>query len=448
MNDFEIESGELLSYSGSESRVIIPDGVEVISDCAFDGNENITEVVIPDGVIAIESAVFKDCKNLESVRFPDSLECIVNGAFVNCISLKSIYIPDGVTLIGSSAFKGCSALSEVRLPHTLTKLGGGCFEKCTALKSITVPGNVKKLSAAVFSECISLEEVIISEGVEEIRPHVFYGCSSLERITFPDSVEKINFEQFNGCVSLTEIAVGEGNRTYKTVNGDLYSRDGRKLMFYAPGKKEREFTVPSGVEEIGFLAFLDCGWVTDVIIPEGVTAIERYAFAFCPSLERVVFPKGIKTVGEKILKDCPSLREVFFPESEAVLEKDSFCDIPLSARLHVKFEVFRKLNFPNYLWRSAVSGFLSDYFSGELDDEEKEKWRSYLSRRTVKARNELAEEPLLYRYLIETNHLSRNRAVSLLETVESIECRLILIDYAGKAGEPQKSVSRRLSLED
>jgi hypothetical protein len=85
--DFVIENGKLIKYHGTE-----------------------TDVVIPDGVTSIGAYAFEHCSILTSITIPDSVTRIGNCAFYGCTSLTSINIPDSVTSIRLSAFWGCESL--------------------------------------------------------------------------------------------------------------------------------------------------------------------------------------------------------------------------------------------------------------------------------------------------------------------------------------------------
>jgi len=89
-SDFEIKAGVLKKYKGSE-----------------------TEVIIPDGVKEIGFKAFYNYKYLTSVQLPNSITCINVYAFFDCKNLTSINIPDSVTTIGANAFKGCDNLSTI-----------------------------------------------------------------------------------------------------------------------------------------------------------------------------------------------------------------------------------------------------------------------------------------------------------------------------------------------
>ena len=110
----------------------------------------------------------------------------------------------------------------------------------------------------------------------------------------PDSVTSIGSYAFSWCTSLTSITVDENNACYKSVDGTLYSKDGKTLIQYAVGKPETSFVIPEGVTSIEAFAFAWCYHLTSVEIPDSVTSIEGSAFAGCDNLARATFknPNG------------------------------------------------------------------------------------------------------------------------------------------------------------
>ena len=57
-NDFEIENGVLVKYTGAGGDVVIPDGVVSIGEEAFYSSVSLTSITIPDGVTSIGNGAF------------------------------------------------------------------------------------------------------------------------------------------------------------------------------------------------------------------------------------------------------------------------------------------------------------------------------------------------------------------------------------------------------
>ena len=61
------EERSLIKYTGSDSAVVIPDGVTKISPRLFNQNKNIVSVIVPEGVKEIGFRTFAFCENLKEV---------------------------------------------------------------------------------------------------------------------------------------------------------------------------------------------------------------------------------------------------------------------------------------------------------------------------------------------------------------------------------------------
>lgn len=128
-NDFKIftltYSGK---YTGTDAEVVVPDGVNVISTSAFEGNKSIKSVVLPNTVICIDPRAFYGCSSLEKVVLSDNLKYIEYKAFEDCINLSQIELPNSLKAIGASAFEN-SGLTSIALPGNI-RIMQHAFGKC------------------------------------------------------------------------------------------------------------------------------------------------------------------------------------------------------------------------------------------------------------------------------------------------------------------------------
>ena len=85
-NLYDISGKTLILYAigKTDSTVIIPDGVTVIYDDAFENSDYITEIRISNSVISIGKWAFEYCKNLKKVVIPPSVTTIGENAFDHC----------------------------------------------------------------------------------------------------------------------------------------------------------------------------------------------------------------------------------------------------------------------------------------------------------------------------------------------------------------------------
>ena len=301
-----------------------------IGSYAFYECSSLTSIVIPDSVTTIGSYAFRYCNNLTSVTFGENsqLTTIGSEAFQSCTSLTGITIPDSVTSIGSKAFYDCTSLTSVTFGENsqLTTIGDYAFYNCTSLTSVTIPDSVTTIGDYAFSGCTSLTSITIPDSVTTIGDYAFSGCTSLTSITIPDSVTTIGDYAFSGCTSLTSITVDENNSNYKSIDGNLYSKDGKTLIQYAIGKTATSFVIPDSVTTIGGRAFYNCTSLTSIVIPDSVTSIGDYAFSGCTSLTSVTFGANsqLTTIGDYAFRGCTSLTSIVIPDSVTTIGFGAF----------------------------------------------------------------------------------------------------------------------------
>ena len=222
-------------------------------------NKNIKKVVIKKGVTAIADFAFKGCKKLKEIILPSTLKKIGAYAFEEC-PIKNITIPKSVKSIEPGAFAG-SSIKSITIPKTVKKLGEGVFGDCKKLESITMPGNIGVIK--------------YEEPDDEYQPKSFVGdsCKSLKKIKFTTSLN-INILKRVGKSGGFEVL--ENDPKYKSMNGLLYSKDGKTLL-RIPHKKKKVIisdkctTVTAG--SYGYEMYLADSAMKEIVFPKTVTKI-------------------------------------------------------------------------------------------------------------------------------------------------------------------------------
>ena len=181
--------------------------------------------------------------------------------------------------MGYGAFECSSALTEVVLPQSLTKIGGAAFENCNFIGELFIPKNVSVIDG-----------------------YAFWGTS------------------------FTAITVDKDNECYKSIDGNLYTKDGKTLLNYAAGKEDVYFKVPDGVEVIGERAFFCAYRLVSISLPEGLTKIEAGAFSCCFALKQIVIPDTVKEIGVAAFSSCSELKSIVLPVSVKVVGQEAFSD--------------------------------------------------------------------------------------------------------------------------
>ena len=340
----KVESGE---WNIAEDVTLVPkfEPISELKDFTFtysDSGVQITGVVdktktsyvIPDCVTSIASGAFRGCSSVENMTLP-----FVGGS-------KSTTSASSSTLFGyifgTSSYTGGVATEQYYIsssssckiyyiPSSLkcvTVTGGnilrGAFYNCSDLTSVTIGDSVTSIGDKAFYKCTRLTSVTIPDSVETLGEYAFANCSKLSELTLGNSIKLIGNCAFYDCTSLIAITVDADNQYYKDIDGNLYSKDGKTLIWYAIGKTSTSFTVPNGVTTIGSSAFESCTRLTSVTIPDSVTSIGNSAFSGCASLTRIEIPDSVTSIGSSAFRDCTSLTSVTIPDSVTSIRNSAF----------------------------------------------------------------------------------------------------------------------------
>ena len=284
-----------------------------IADRAFGDCLNLTSITIPDGVTHISQDVFYNCNSLRSIdvsadnkNYTSQDGILYNKAKTTFIHIPSdlqgsVSIPDSIESIGDYAFSGRGLLTSVTVGSSVKSIGSFAFENCRKLTSITIPESVTSIGDFAFYNCNSLTSITIPDGVTSIGDSAFYYCLSLTSVTIGNNVTSIGKEAFRRCNALASITVSENNQNYKSIDGNLYSKDGKMLIQYTKGKTATSFTIPEGVTSIADFAFENCNKLISITIPDSMTSIGNNAFWGCYSIKTITF-EGTKAQWEAIEK--------------------------------------------------------------------------------------------------------------------------------------------------
>lgn len=153
--DFKISKRKLEAYNGLAENVVVPEGVAIIGERAFE-NAPVKSVQLPDSVLIIEKGAFSGCKNLAALNLPSGIQKIGDGAFTGCGSLTALDLPSGLSMIGCHAFAG-AGLVKIELPESVTELERGSLSHM-CLKELYIRSCHLEMIAKAFEETVYLDK--------------------------------------------------------------------------------------------------------------------------------------------------------------------------------------------------------------------------------------------------------------------------------------------------
>ena len=309
------------------------------------------------------------------------------------VKIPSTYNGKFVYIISSKAFSYCLQVERIIVPESVIEIEDDAFYYCTSLKILTLPSSIQKMSSSAFCSTDAIETANIDSKLVSYIPNsnvktlnIISGetlnipyLNKLEKITICETITLISTNSYLTC---NEFSVSEQNTVYKSVDGNLYSKDGETLVKYATGKTATQFTISDSVTSIGDYAFYNCSSLTSITIPdsvtdirgyafyncssltsiyytgtasewaskidglgnimssgrtlyinnepvtnvvlENVTVIKSYAFSYCSSLTSITIPDSVTSIGDGAFRGCSSLTSITIPDSVTSIEGQAF----------------------------------------------------------------------------------------------------------------------------
>ena len=308
------------------------ENIRTVCDLAYANSKGYNFYILkyPSTLKSFGKAAFENCSALYDIVFPNRLYApdgssageIPDYAFSGCAKLAKITtqqnrsakgnLPDGINRIGKAAFSGCGKLDlpfqTLRIPYDVDIIDERAFENCVTVKTLHLIGSIEQISSSAVNGCTSLSTIYIQLGTGQGGGHDRYyipnnyegfelynkvqtqllrimpGASgteytvgdTVEKITIGAGVKEIGESVFEDCNSLLNFEVSDANQYYKSVNGVLYTKDGKTLIAYPGGRSVKSFRIPDGVTRIAKSSLYSCDALNELYIPKSVTEIESF----------------------------------------------------------------------------------------------------------------------------------------------------------------------------
>ena len=309
-----VEEIEFKCFSFCETieSVRLPDSIRSLDKCAFYGCLKLREVVIPEGVRELEEETFLGCSVLERIVIPDSVVLAEKNFVQKCERLGEIEAggredeiwealrtgtewerateqendsieepredvsgePDGEhrkkepteepkasVLLKQMSGAGKTEVFIYSLIDGNSIVIEGLTETAKEdreMRALVIPDVIKGALVVGIADGafkgIPLTSVELPSGLQEIGRGAFYGCN-LKQVTIPKYVCYIGPRAFGANYGLERIEVTEGNGTYASSFGCLYTYE-ESILLQVPANYEHDrFVVPESVEIIEEYAF-------------------------------------------------------------------------------------------------------------------------------------------------------------------------------------------------
>ncbi len=173
-------------------------------------------------------------------------------------------------------------------------------------------------------EEIEIPETIDGVTVTGIGANAFLQ-KNLKKISIPATVNNLaETNPFAALMFLEEIVIAEGNESYVTSDGVLFTKDMKKLICYPMMKSGKSYTIPDGVETLG-IASIYSTKLEEIIIPASVTTLERHCFSYNENLTKIsMADTTIEDIPPMCFAECRNLTDVTFSSSTIYIDLGAF----------------------------------------------------------------------------------------------------------------------------
>ncbi len=153
-----------------------------------------------------------------------------------------------------------------------------------------------------------------------------FAATNLEYVTefyIGKNVKEIGSWALENNQHIAEYKVDEANQYFCSVDGVIYTKDMKTIVFFPPAK-EGAYEIAETVETIRTKAFYKCSKITSIVIPDTVKSIEEKAFFRCSGITECSLSQNIELIGKDAFSYCTGLTEISIPASIRQIDEYAF----------------------------------------------------------------------------------------------------------------------------
>jgi len=314
---FNIESGKLIKYKGTDRTVTVPNDVKVIGKGAFEDNDTVEKIVLPSSVEMIEGYAFWGCDNLKTVSLGSGLKAVDDFAFTNCDGLEYMTIPKNIRSIGIQAFADCGSLEDITIPPEVIDIRDDAFDGDYLLNIHCETGSYADQYAKKFYERQKDMVVYVDPEAEDSKVEfpedgVYSGADAVN----PEEQENDTVSEPTGEVWGSTTIVDNQAMVFMQNTG-LPVQNGQNPNGGNQSDQENSDKNTFVIQETGTISerahYRDESIVTEVV-GNDILKIADFAYARS-SLKEIVLPQGLQEIGYAAFYHCDNLSSVSIPES-------------------------------------------------------------------------------------------------------------------------------------
>lgn len=248
----------------------------------------------------------------------------------------------------------CVVLAFVLMTGTFAGCSGNIFDKSSKTKEkLEYKIENNEVTIIGYTDTTTRTEIVVPDEIDgcpvtKIADFGLFNAESLTKITIGKNVKEIGTWAMTNNQRLQEFCVDEANEYFTAVDGILFTKDMKTILYY-PNAKGVEFSkygdplrrdpekddfvkisyvIPDGVETIREKAFYKCWYIDEITIPDSVKRIEEKAFHHCEAITALDLPANLEFIGKDAFAYCKKVEKVNIPSTIKQIDDYAFffCD--------------------------------------------------------------------------------------------------------------------------
>ena len=147
-------------------------------------------------------------------------------------------------------------------------------------------------------------DTIVVKNESQIGAIMESGNTFTANTVVLDINTEIDFSLFDHRTHFIQnIEATENNLYYKSIDGIVYSKDGKKLIKCSPVRRCYDFKIPEGVEEIDVHAFDWNKHIRRIQLPETLKNLKSGTFTTCEKLSTIYIPSSMEYIEDGCFTD-------------------------------------------------------------------------------------------------------------------------------------------------
>lgn len=273
--------------------------------------------------------------NQEKAAVPKSIRRIGRGAFSGS-GCREICFENPDVSVDSKAFSGSVWEKE---QGVFCVVGNLFYSLNRETETLCVPDGIRRFHEEAFAKHSPIHlitPVMPSRGCAAWLGERRYSWSAVSggrcrKITITSKTAAVPLLLIRQVFGLEELNVSPDHREYCSVDGVLFTKNRKCLVYYPKQKKDGSYTIPETVVKIGRSAFENQKHLKTVIMPDTVKKVEPGAFYGCEQLESVRLSASIREIPDDsvyqrggVFSHCLSLKKIELPENLQYLGSYAF----------------------------------------------------------------------------------------------------------------------------